>query len=54
VTVSPELIWQVWIVFLAWHTWLVLMVPVEYTAQVFSANSKIRSEASATLNLQLF
>jgi len=40
--------------FLAWHTWLVLMGPIEYTAQVFSANSKIRSEVSATLNLQLF
>jgi len=26
--VSPELIWRVWIMFLAWHTWFVLMVPV--------------------------
>jgi hypothetical protein len=54
VTVSPELIWRVWIEFLAWQTWFVLMVPVEYTAQVFSASSKILSEASAILNLQLF
>jgi hypothetical protein len=28
VTMSPELIWCVWIMFLAWHTWFVLMVPV--------------------------
>ncbi len=27
--VSPELIWRVWIEFLAWHTWFVLLVPVE-------------------------
>jgi hypothetical protein len=52
--VSPELIWHVWILFLAWHTWFVLMVPVEETAQVFSANSKIHSEASAILNLHVF
>jgi hypothetical protein len=40
-----------WIVFRAWHTWLVLMVLVEYTAQVFYASSKICSEASANLHV---
>jgi hypothetical protein len=34
------------------QTWLVLIVPIEYTAQVFSDNSKIFSRASAILNQQ--
>jgi hypothetical protein len=40
-------------VFLAGHAWLVLIIPVESMAHVFSANSKIFSLASATLNLHV-
>ena len=32
---------------------MMLIVPVEYTVQVFSVSSKIFSEALATLNLQV-
>jgi hypothetical protein len=38
----------------AGHTWFVLIVPTEYTAQVFSKSSKIFSRASVILKWPLF
>ncbi len=39
--------------FLLMQTWLVLIVLADYTAQVFLANSKLFSLASAILNLHV-
>jgi hypothetical protein len=39
------------IMFMLGHTWLVLIIPLEYVAHVFSANSKLFFLASVTLNM---
>jgi hypothetical protein len=48
--VLPNLIKLGFFMFLVEHTWLVLIIPVEYTAHMFSA---IFSLASATFNLHV-